>query len=74
MPPRGGDGHLPPICMAVTSSFVFTMPVATPPDASVFPSGWITIPQMFWDGIVLDFGGLSIVPATVYTLGAMPFG
>lgn len=46
MPPRGGDGHLLPISMAVMSSFAVTMPVSTPSNATVFPSGWITIPQM----------------------------
>ena len=44
--------------MAVTASFAFTMPVATPPNAIIFSSGWITIPQMLRAGVVLDIAGL----------------
>ena len=62
------------IPMAVTASFAFTMPVATPPNAIIFSSGWITIPQMFRAGVVLDLVGLLIVPVAVYVLGARIFG
>ncbi len=62
------------IPMAVTSSFAFTMPVATPPNAIIFSSGWISMPQMFRAGIMLDVIGLLIVPAAVYALGARLFG
>ena len=60
--------------MAVTSSFAFTMPVATPPNAIIFSSGWIGMAQMFRAGIVLDVIGLLVVPVAVYTLGAGLFG
>ncbi len=56
------------IPMAVTASFAFTMPVATPPNAIIFSSGWVTIPQMFRAGVVLDLVGLLIVPPAVYVL------
>ncbi len=62
------------IPMAVTSSFAFTLPVATPPNAIIFSSGWITIPQMVRAGILLDIIGLIIVPMAVYTLGSSVFG
>lgn len=62
------------IPMAVTSSFAFTMPVATPPNAIIFSSGWIGIPQMFRAGVVLDAIGVLIVPAAAYLLGAGLFG
>lgn len=62
------------IPMAVTSSFAFTMPVATPPNAIIFSSGWIGMAQMFRAGIVLDVIGLLVVPVAVYTLGAGLFG
>ena len=62
------------IPMAVTSSFAFTMPVATPPNAIIFSSGWISMTQMFRAGVVLDIIGLLIVPAAVYMLGASLFG
>lgn len=60
--------------MAVTASFAFTMPVATPPNAIIFSSGWVTIPQMFRAGVVLDILGLLIVPLAVYALGGRLFG
>ena len=60
--------------MAVTSSFAFTMPVATPPNAIIFSSGWVTIPQMLRAGIVLDVLGLAIVPLAAYLLGGGLFG
>ena len=62
------------IPMAVTSSFAFTMPVATPPNAIIFSSGWIKIPQMFRAGIALDVIGLLIVPLAVFALGARLLG
>jgi len=62
------------IPMAVTSSFAFTLPVATPPNAIIFSSGWITIPQMVRAGILLDVIGLLIVPMAVYALGSGVFG
>ncbi len=62
------------IPVAIMASFAFTLPVATPPNAIVFSSGWITIPKMFRAGIVLDAFGLAVVPALVYFLGARMFG
>ncbi len=60
--------------MAVTASFAFTMPVATPPNAIIFSSGWVTMPQMFRAGIVLDIMGLLIVPPAVYLLAGHLLG
>lgn len=62
------------IPMAVTASFAFALPVATPPNAIIFSSGWITIPQMARAGIVLDLVGVLIVPLAAYFLGAGVFG
>ncbi len=70
----GAHPYLLLLPMAVTASFAFTMPVATPPNAIIFSSGWITIPQMVRAGIVLDLIGLLIVPAAVYAIGAGLFG
>ncbi len=61
---------------AIMASFAFMLPVATPPNAIVFGSGWLTIPQMFRAGVVLDAIAILLVPMLVYLLGSLvfPFG
>ena len=41
-----------------------------------FGSGWLTIPQMFRVGIVMDVIGVMLAPILVYLLGSLvfPFG
>jgi sodium-dependent dicarboxylate transporter 2/3/5 len=58
---------------AVAASFGFMLPVSTPPNAIVFGSGWITIPQMARAGVWLDIIGIFIVTGLVWLLGTAVF-
>ena len=52
---------------ALAASMAFMLPVATPPNAIVFASGYITIPQMSRGGIVLNIIAIVLI-TTVSTL------
>ncbi len=60
-----------PVALAATSAFM--LPVATPPNAIAFGSGYVTIPQMMKGGIWLNLIGLVLVTVTVMTLAVWVF-
>ncbi len=70
----GINPYLILIPATIMASFAFMLPVATPPNAVVFSSGWITIPAMFRAGIVLDLIAILVTPVIVYVLGSAVFG
>ena len=49
------------IAAATAASFAFMLPVATPPNAIVFGSGYITIPQMAKVGFGLNVIGILLI-------------
>jgi len=53
---------------AVAASCAFMLPVATPPNAIVFGSGYLSIPDMVSKGVVLNFFSILIITIMVYSL------
>ena len=59
---------------AIAASCAFMLPVATPPNAIVFGSGWVTIPQMARAGAAMNLIGVVVVTIIVYFIGTAVFG
>jgi sodium-dependent dicarboxylate transporter 2/3/5 len=53
---------------ALSASCAFMLPVATPPNAVVFGSGWITIRHMARVGLVMNLGGAVILTLLSWAL------
>jgi sodium-dependent dicarboxylate transporter 2/3/5 len=51
---------------AMAASCAFMLPVATPPNAIVFASGYVTIAQMARAGLWLNLGSALLITAVVY--------
>ena len=53
---------------SVAASCAFMLPVATPPNAVVFGSGYLTIPDMVSKGIILNLFSILLITIMVYFL------
>lgn len=62
------------IPMVLGASFVFMLPVATPPNAMVFASGQLTVPQMAKAGLYVNVISLILILVMAYTLMGLAFG
>ncbi len=62
------------IPVALGASLAFSLPVATPPNAIVFGSGLIRVPDMFKSGMILNLIGIVISIAVMYVMMPIAFG
>ncbi len=58
----------------ISASCAFMLPVATPPNAIIFGSGFVSIPQMAKNGVGLNFIGVFIVTLITYLIAIPAFG
>ena len=70
----GADPMLLAIPTALAASCAFMMPVATPPNAIVYGTGGLTIPQMATAGLWLNLFFLALIPTLVFLLAGRIFG
>jgi solute carrier family 13 (sodium-dependent dicarboxylate transporter), member 2/3/5 len=65
-----------PLMLTVTmaASFGFMLPAGTPPNAIVYSSGYITVPQMARSGLVVDIFGAILVAVICYFLAPWALG
>ncbi|TVQ01690.1 MAG: DASS family sodium-coupled anion symporter [Balneolaceae bacterium] len=70
----GYDPLLLVIPAAIGASCAFMLPVATPPNAIVFGSGLVTIPQMARAGFVFNLAMVLVITGVLYLLVGYVFG
>ena len=56
------------------ASFAFMLPTATAPNAIIFASGHVTLPQMFGAGFGLNILSILILTGLLYVIGVPAFG
>lgn len=62
------------VAAGVAASCAFMLPVATPPNAVVFGSGYLRIPDMAKAGLALNIMGIILVPLFIWFLLPAVFG
>ena len=66
----GNDPLIFVVPVTLAASFAFMLPVATPPNAIIFSSGKVSIPEMMRSGMVLNL--ISVVVLTIVALVLVP--
>ncbi len=69
----GVDPMLLAIPVALAATCAFMLPVATPPNAIAYGSGYVRIPQMASAGLWLNLIGIVLISATTMTLAVWVF-
>lgn len=62
-PALGLDPRMLVVVCAIAASSAYMMPVGTPPNAIVFGTGLVRMPQMVRAGIVLNIAGILVITA-----------
>ncbi|RKQ18189.1 hypothetical protein D8M05_01945 [Oceanobacillus bengalensis] len=62
------------VAASLAASCAFMLPVATPPNAVVFGSGYLRIPDMAKTGFLLNVVAIVLVTLTVYFLLSLALG
>jgi len=57
----------------VGASCAFMLPVATPPNAIVFGSGYVTVPQMMRAGLIINIISIIVITGLMYLLVPIVF-
>ncbi|MGO2585898.1 MAG: SLC13 family permease [Brachybacterium tyrofermentans] len=70
----GIDPMLLAIPVAIAATCAFMLPVATPPNAIAYGSGYVQIPQMAKAGLWLNLIGIVLITVTTMTLAVWVFG
>lgn len=70
----GIDGKLLAISATLAASMAFMLPVATPPNAIVYGSGFIKITDMVRAGFILDIVAWIIITISLYLFSYLVFG
>ena len=70
----GVDPMLLAIPVALAATCAFMLPVATPPNAIAFGSGYVAVSQMIRGGVWLNLIALVLITITTLTLGVWVFG
>jgi sodium-dependent dicarboxylate transporter 2/3/5 len=70
----GKDPMVFMVASAVATSMVFILPVATPPNAIVFGTGYVKIDEMARTGIFLDIIGIVVWSLLLYFVIGLGLG
>jgi sodium-dependent dicarboxylate transporter 2/3/5 len=70
----GEDPYALAIAAALAASLAFMLPVATPPNALVYSSGYVSIRQMVRTGFMLDIMGWLVAVGILVVFGSWIFG
>lgn len=62
------------VATTTAASCAFMLPVATPPNAVVFGSGFLSIPDMIKTGIFMNFISIILISLTIYFLLPLLWG